>query len=740
MKLYAEIFFIIFFGYGMAISHAQHPVAWSAQFSLPELTLFLNFSAPYEKIEQAMEEEWNNHSDLKTWIYAAGIETSLNPHTSGQWDTIPGKGYVWRIGIHAERALSLNLFIENYRMQPGMALYVYDRSMENIAGPFDVRNNANGGVLPVQSLPGDMLVVEWNIPVHSLPRNDFTITSIGYGFRDAAANGRMVPLAESANCNVDVNCKTGNHWQREQRSVVRMETIIRTGGVTRTQYCTGTLINQAVDADRKKPYILTAHHCISTNELARATTFVFGYENPHCEGDKPSVPAGITGSSLIATKRDLDFTLVELSNNIASEHRPYFAGWNTSPDAPQGVTGIHHPQGDVKKMSLETDPLVTSTFNDPGTNLYCVENAHWRVRHWEKGITEAGSSGSAIFDMEHKIVGILSGGPKYSCTDGLEKRYDFYSKFSEQWNRNPVAGENLKSWLDPDAKGITSLWGYDPCAPYEGRCDTLGHIGAKETMMLIESGRWGYLTSQNDQRWTGFAEKIRNDSIANIIGMEVHVAKISGAGSKVQFAIWRGTNFPVAPPLFRIDTIVAADYINYPMHIYFDKALDITGDFFVGYNLEYSNPIDTFAVYQSAKRPYAGISAMYVEERSGIWMALDEYVPPVYSSLGVRVMGRFGKKSQPNFPTYRDLTIVSQPENPVVFVFFEDPSSTVRVECYDISGKLMAIKENNRYMVMYDEKIYLQVEIDVGDLPPGMYLIQAFDKKNKQSGKFVRLY
>ena len=131
---------------------------------------------------------------------------------------------------------------------------------------------------------------------------------------------------------------------------------------------------------------------------------------------------------------------------------------------------------------------------------------------------------------------------------------------------------------------------------------------------------------------------------------------------------------------------------------------------------------------------------MYVEERNGSWIALDEYVPPVYSSLGVRVFGRFGKKTQPYFPSYRDLKIVFQPDNPVVFVYFEDPSSTVRVDCYDISGKLMAVKESSRYMVMYDEKTYLQVELDAGDLPPGMYLIQAYDKKNKQSGKFVRLY
>ena len=732
MRFCVGFFFIVFFVYGVEYSHAQDIDAWSLHFQLPELTACLNYSEPFEKIIQVLEEEQND-SNLKAWVYAVGIETSLEPRTSGQWDTIPGKGYVWRIGIHAENALSLNLFIENYRMLPGMSLYVYNQPMTHTAGPFDTRNNANGGVLPVQSLPGNMIVVEWNIPLQAPPRNDFTITSIGYGFRDMAAENRMVPMA-AANCNVDVNCTTGNHWQRENRSVVRMETITRTGGVTKTQHCTGTLVNQAVDADHKKPYILTANHCISTNEQAQGTTFVFGYEKTYCKGANPPVPAGVVGSTLVATKRELDFALLELSGSITEVHRPYYAGWSASKDVPHGATGIHHPQGDVKKISVEKDPLITGTFTDEQTDLYCDKDGHWIVERWDEGVTEKGSSGSPIFNKEHLIVGTLSGGVA-TCSNPVK---DYYGKFSEQWNKYSEAGESLKPWLDPNNKGVTSVWGYDPSTPYEDRCDTLGNIGGNETKILIESGEWGYLTSQNDQHWISFAEKIKNDSVATIIGMEIHVAKVYSSGSKVQFAIWRGGDFPVTP-LYVKDTIVPTDYNDYPMHLYFDKKLDITGDYFIGYSLEYRYPLDTFAVYQSVKRPYAGISAMYVEDSNGTWSALDEFLPPTYSSLGVRVMGKFGKRSQPQQPTYHNLNIVFQPDNNIVFVYVENPSSTVKVECYDTSGKRMSLNETGRHIVMYGENTFLQVELDVSNLPPGMYLIQAFDKKKKQSGKFVRL-
>ncbi len=624
MRLYVRFFFLIVFSYGTVHANAQNTGAWSLQFPLPELTASLDFPEPREIIEQVLKEERNNYSNLKAWTYAVGIETSLSPGTSGQWDTIPGKGYVWRIGIHAENALSLNLFIENYKMLSGMALYVYNKSRTNVAGPFDIRNNANGGVLPVQSLPGDMITVEWNIPLQALSRNNFTITNVGYGFRDMTNNGRIVSLATAADCNVDINCRTGNHWQREKRSVVRLETTTRTGNIIKTQYCTGTLVNQAVDTDRKKPYILTANHCISTIGQAQSTTFVFEYEKKYCKGVSPSVPSGIAGSSLVATKRELDFTLLEMSSDVAMEHHPYYAGWSISTATPQGATGIHHPQGDVKKISVENDPLATGTFNDEKTDLHCDKDAHWIVRRWDEGTTEQGSSGSPIFDAGHMVVGTLSGGAA-TCSYPVN---DYYSKFSEQWNKYPVAGESLKPWLDPDEKGVASLWGYDPVAPYEGPCDTLGHVGENETEILVDSWEWGYLTSQNDQHWIGFAEKIKNDTVATIIGMEVHVAKVFNTGSRVRFAIWQGTDFPAAP-LYTKDTIVTADYNDYPMHIYFDKTLEVTGDYFVGYNLEYRYPIDTFAVYQSAKRPYAGISAMYVEDSNGTWMALEDYIPPI---------------------------------------------------------------------------------------------------------------
>jgi hypothetical protein len=531
---------------------------------------------------------------------------------------------------------------------------------------------------------------------------------------------------------VDVNCKTGNHWQREKRSVMRLYIVSQKG---ERLYCTGTLLNQAVDADRKKPYVLTANHCISTPEEAQRTTFVFGFENENCNGNAPSLePAGILGSTLLAAKRELDFTLLEINSNIPAANRPYYAGWTASSDAPEKSVGIHHPQGDIKKIAVTNQPLITGTFSDAHANLYCDNEAHWIVRRWNDGVTEEGSSGSAIFDNEHRVVGLLSGGAAV-CSNPVN---DYYSKFSRQWNSYTSKAESLKPWLNPDNKSVVSVWGYDPLSPYEGSCDTLGNIGKNENKVLIESNEWGYLTSQNNRHWISFAEKINNDTVAKIIGMEVHVAKAPNEGFKVRFTVWSGTDFPVRT-LYTKEMTVTADYHNYPFHIYFDKTLEITGNYFIGYSLEYLNEQDIFAAYQSENRSYSGMPSMYVEESQGLWMSLEDYLPPIYSSLGVRAIGRFGKPSVTYPPMSRDMNIIFQPGDNIIKVYFNDPAATVKLECYDTSGKQMSLNELSRHPVKFGESILLQVELNVEHLTPGLYMIQAFDNNKKRAGKFIKL-
>jgi len=90
-----------------------------------------------------------------------------------------------------------------------------------------------------------------------------------------------------------------------------------------------------------------------------------------------------------------------------------------------------------------------------------VKKAFWRVRHWEAGTTEQGSSGSPLFNQNKMIVGNLTGGDA-TCANPLN---DYFSKFHMQWNYYPDSSKQLKYWLDSLKTGVSELTGSEPVDP-----------------------------------------------------------------------------------------------------------------------------------------------------------------------------------------------------------------------------------------------------------------------------------
>lgn len=88
------------------------------------------------------------------------------------------------------------------------------------------------------------------------------------------------------------------------------------------------------------------------------------------------------------------------------------------------------------------------------------DGSHWRVETWERNTTtEGGSSGSALFDANHRVIGQLHGG--YAACGNTTS--DWYGMFSVSWD-GASSAERLRDWLDP-ANTTTTIDGYDPNAP-----------------------------------------------------------------------------------------------------------------------------------------------------------------------------------------------------------------------------------------------------------------------------------
>jgi hypothetical protein len=167
---------------------------------------------------------------------------------------------------------------------------------------------------------------------------------------------------------------------------------------------------------------------LRTQSAASTLTTHWFYETATCAGTAvgPSYVQISGGSRLLYANEESDVLLVRL--NIAPPASVTYAGWDAARlSAGTPVTGIHHPQGDVKKVSLGA----IAGF-DRST---IVDGIATRVQ-WNSvatGFTEQGSSGSGIFTGSltagYRFRGGLQGGPLANCTSPVSELYDTYSRF-----------------------------------------------------------------------------------------------------------------------------------------------------------------------------------------------------------------------------------------------------------------------------------------------------------------------
>jgi len=198
-----------------------------------------------------------------------------------------------------------------------------------------------------------------------------------------------------------------------------------------------------------------------------AWVFRFNYEHTTCNQSATPVAQSITGSTLRASSANSDMALMELSSAPPANYNVYYAGWINDGLAATQATGIHHPSGDVKKISRDNSTLTSNTWG--GTSA----NSHWLVPSWDDGVTEGGSSGSGLWDQNHRLVGQLHGGASVCGGGDLS---DLYGKFSLSWTGGGTNSTRLSNWLDPQTTGATAVDGWDPNSPavaYDARINSI---------------------------------------------------------------------------------------------------------------------------------------------------------------------------------------------------------------------------------------------------------------------------
>ncbi len=428
------------------ISHGGNPYFKSIANTMKFETLVM----PVENMLRIKSERaGESHSRLKHDKFAHEFVLNKTTENSGKWTVLSNGQRVWNLAISSPGAYSLNLVFDRFRLPKGGQLFVYNYTSDRVLGAYTEKNNKASGRFAIEPLGGDELIIEYIEPLKPEFKAELKLGKVYHDYKNIFklldSKSSQVKSA-SGSCNVDINCSEGLTWQTEKHAVCHMTY----GG----WIATGTLINNSKKDGR--PYILTAHHVISEEAIAEQAIFYFNYEADVCDGVSGSKTQTISGSTLRATTTHLDFSLLEMSAIPPSIYQPYYAGWDRSGSVPNQTVCIHHPSGDVKKISIDYNPPSTDTYTD--SDYTFDDNTHWHIENWEVGTTEGGSSGSPLFDTNHRVIGDLTGGDA-SCSNSVD---DYFAKFSASWDTYPAKENQLKYWLDPDDTGVLVLDGYNP--------------------------------------------------------------------------------------------------------------------------------------------------------------------------------------------------------------------------------------------------------------------------------------
>jgi subtilase family serine protease len=358
---------------------------------------------------------------------------------SGKWDALPNGDRIWRLTLKSTGAYSINLIFDQYNLPEGAELFIYNADRSMVIGAFTSENNQADGKFGVQPVKGDQVTIEYYEPTAVKGQGVLSIAEVIHAYRNLFEEA--YGFGNASSCHINVNCALGASWQNQKRAVA----LIVAGGAL----CSGAMVNNT--AQDGKPYLLTANHCFSGS--VSTWVYVFNYESPNCTDTEGPSNQTVSGSSLRARYADSDFLLVELNNIPPASYNVHYAGWSKAATAPGGVTAIHHPAGDIKKISNAAATPITNDWN--GSGIF----SHWQLSGWDNGTVEGGSSGSPLFDQNGKIVGQLHGGSVPVCPGS--GKISSYGKFDYSWATGPTSADRLKEWLDPGNTGVTSLNGAD---------------------------------------------------------------------------------------------------------------------------------------------------------------------------------------------------------------------------------------------------------------------------------------
>jgi hypothetical protein len=398
--------------------------------------------------------------------YAFDVPVNYNLENSGTWQDLPDGGRLWRLKVEMKGALSTNAYYEQFWLPKGAKFFVYSEETGQFIGAitseFIEGSQKNPTKFATALIYGENVVFEYYQPSYVKLPAIISISHIGYGYRfvDKPQQIQLRNFGDANSCHININSSTGANWQQYEKHAVAKVSVHGPNG---SGWCSCALVNNT--SNNYTPYVLTADHCLAgldaiSNNNASQFMFYWEYENSgNLNNALEPIVATTTGATVKANNSYTDFALLQLTQDPRNNSSvfPYYLGWDRATSVSGEAVGIHHPKGDVKKISQMNQIYgnnYTINWSDGTANL---PQTHW-VAYIHKGFTEGGSSGSPLINSSHKVVGQLHGSEDYdSCTP----KNAFYGRFDKSWTGNNAADSRrrLSDWLDPTGSNPQTLNG-----------------------------------------------------------------------------------------------------------------------------------------------------------------------------------------------------------------------------------------------------------------------------------------
>ncbi|NAS13574.1 T9SS type A sorting domain-containing protein [Poritiphilus flavus] len=433
---------------------------------------------------QAMLREDEQRAKSETprpYRFGKGFDTNINVSLAKDGEETQ-EGRSWSMEFYSRGAISINFVLERLNLAKGAELYLINESETMTYGPLTSMNNKIDGVFLTDLIFGERVTMYVTEPLDVKESSSFTIKRVVHAYRGLSA-GEMTggtPGASEA-CNNDLACFAA--WMQPGRSEAL---ILLSNG---NEHCSGCLLTTTDNAFR--PFFLTAFHCADSNQNdvlsagernnAEDWMYKFGFRQVSCTSTNFHYNWTTTnGATFRAGWGNTDFLLMELQSTsvVSYSGNVTFAGWDRRANTPTSGASIHHPAGDMTKISIENNAFQTSNWGGV--------NNHWLV-NFDDGVVQHGSSGSPIFNQNQRVVGQLHGNQNYNPFNTYcNQPRGEYGRFNLSWTGGGTNDTRLSNWLDPCGTGAQTT--NTILAPYLNSYSSIGCTAKSYTVYNLPAG------------------------------------------------------------------------------------------------------------------------------------------------------------------------------------------------------------------------------------------------------------